>query len=88
VPTVRGEHAAETVGEAVVSTTYLGGAALEHLETAQAEIDEHVHARLGVCVACGELAPCPARRAASAVFAKYGQLPGRRPGLAWRGFAL
>lgn len=69
------------------TTTYLAGAALEQLDAAQTEIDAHVHTRLGCCTTCGELAPCAARSAASAVFARYGQLPRRRPGLALQGVA-
>jgi hypothetical protein len=71
----------------VSTTTYLASAALEQLDAAQAEIDAHVHTRLGFCATCGELAPCAARSAASAVFARYGRLPKRRPGLALRGAA-
>jgi hypothetical protein len=71
--------------KAVMSTTYLAAAALEQLDAAQAQIDAHVHTRLGFCTTCRALAPCAARLAASAVFAKYCQLPHRRPGLALRG---
>jgi hypothetical protein len=87
VPAVWVEHAADAAGEGVVSTTYLAGVALEQLEAAQAKIDAHLHTRLGLCATCGELAPCAARLAASAVFARYHQLPRRRPGLALRGVA-
>lgn len=66
-------------------TTYLAGSAVEELDRAQAEIDEHVHTRLGFCTGCGSLAPCDRRASASAVFARYGQLPHRRPGLALLG---
>jgi hypothetical protein len=69
------------------TTTYLASVALEQLDAAQAEIDAHVHTRFGLCATCGELAPCPTLLAASAVFARYHQLPRRRPGLAMRGAA-
>jgi hypothetical protein len=67
------------------ATTYLAGSALDKLDGAQAEIDAHLNTRLGFCATCGELTPCVARREASAVFARYGRLPRRRPGLALRG---
>jgi hypothetical protein len=66
-------------------STYLAHTALEQLDAAQAEIDAHVHAYLGFCAACGEKTPCSALLAASAIFARYHQLPRRRPGLAMRG---
>jgi hypothetical protein len=68
-----------------VSTTYLSGAVVTQLDEAQAMIDSHVYSRLGFCATCGELAPCTALAMASATFARYHQLPRRRPGLALRG---
>ncbi len=70
-----------------MSTMYLANVARELLDAAQAEIDEHVHTRLGFCTTCGELAPCAARSRAAAVFARYHRLPRRRPGLALGGVA-
>lgn len=69
----------------MTAALYLASAAREYLAAAQAEIDEHVHSRYGICTGCGEPEPCLRRRAASAVFARYGCLPKRRPGMALRG---
>lgn len=65
--------------------TYLAFTAQERLALAQAEIDQHVYTVRGFCASCREPAPCAARQAASGVFARYHQLPRRRPGLALRG---
>lgn len=66
-------------------STYLAGNALDQLDRAQAVVDRHVAtAPNGRCLACGQAEPCRARAVASAVFARYGRLPRRRPGLASR----
>ncbi len=70
-----------------MSTTYLSGTVIAQLDQAQLTVDSHVYTRVGFCVACGELAPCATLVAASATFARYRQLPQRRPGLALRGAA-
>ena len=64
-------------------TTYLSTALADQLAAAQGEVDRHVvTGRDGRCRSCGEIEPCRARKAASAMFARYGRLPRRRPGLA------
>jgi hypothetical protein len=64
-------------------TTYLAHAVLEQLHRAQDEIDRHLATGPdGRCLACGDVEPCSARSAAGAIFARYGRLPRRRPGLA------
>ena len=69
-----------------MTTTYLAGHALEQLARAQAVVDRHLAAGVdGRCLTCGQLEPCDARNRASAVFARYNQMPHRRPGLASRG---
>lgn len=68
-----------------MSTTYLSGAAVTHLDEAQAVIDSHVYSRFGFSSTCGQLAPCTTLAMASATLARYHQLPRRRPGLALRG---
>ena len=85
VPAVWRDDPANSSGNEAVSPTYLAGAALAWLDVAQKQIDAHIHVRLGSCATCGEPAPCRARLAASAVFARYRALPKRRPGLALRG---
>lgn len=68
------------------SAIYLSSAALEQLERAQAEIDEHISFGIdGRCLMCGELAQCKALQRASGTFASYGTLPLRRAGRAIRG---
>jgi len=63
--------------------TYLTTAVRDQLERAQAEMDEHLRLTVtGCCAACGEVAPCQRRNELSEVFAKYGTLPQRRPGVA------
>jgi hypothetical protein len=70
-------------------TSYLGAAAFDALDRAQADIDEHVATtRAGRCAACGQVEPCDARQRAGAVFARYGSLPRRRPFLAVPRMAL
>jgi hypothetical protein len=66
-----------------MTTTYLSRALVRQLDEAQREIDRHViRGRDGRCPACGETEPCSRRQVASAVFARYGRLPRRHPGLA------
>lgn len=70
------------------ATTYLGTAALEQLDQAQADVNQHVAAGVdGRCLACGEVQPCNPLQRASSTFFKYGRLPARTPGLASRGVA-
>lgn len=78
-------HTTSTAGADDVTAVYLGAAAVSKLRVAQAEIDAHLHARAGSCARCRQVAPCPTLVRASALFARYGQLPRRRPGLALRG---
>jgi hypothetical protein len=64
-------------------TTYLSASVRRLLDEAQREIDRHVtFGRDGRCPTCGDEAPCGPRSAASEMFARYGRLPLRRPGLA------
>ena len=60
-----------------MSTTYIGQAAADRLAAAQAVIDRH----LVSCDACGSNRPCSERFEADKVFAGYGRLPRRTPGL-------
>ena len=63
--------------------TYIGGAALDQVAAAEAELYRHLTTRPdGRCTACGQLEPCDARYRAQAVFLHYGVLPKRRPGAA------
>jgi len=59
------------------STTYLGQAAFDQLAAAQQVIDVH----LVRCPACATTRLCPGRAGAEHVFARYGRLPRRTPGL-------
>jgi hypothetical protein len=69
-----------------MTTTYLAVYALEQLAQAQAVVDRHLAVGVdGRCLTCGQLEPCETRSRASAVFARYGRMPHRRPGLASRG---
>jgi hypothetical protein len=64
-------------------STYLSVGVVDLLAAAQHQVDQHVvSGRDGRCVDCGEVEPCVGRQAASALFARYGLLPARRPGLA------
>jgi len=62
--------------------TYLSAAALEQIDQAQAELEWHLVTRPdGRCTTCGGVEPCRARVRLEAVFALYGRLPRRRPGV-------
>jgi len=62
-------------------TTYLTRAVRDELRAAQRDIDLHVGTGpTGHCLGCGSPQPCPTLDAAQAVFARYRQLPLRRPG--------
>jgi hypothetical protein len=62
-------------------TTYLTRAVRDQLRAAQRDVDRHVGTCLtGRCLGCGNPQPCPVLEAAQAVFARYRQLPIRRPG--------
>jgi hypothetical protein len=51
------------------------------LSEAQADLDQHVMSCVnGMCAVCRVPAPCPPRRAASAVFARWHHLPHRVAG--------
>ena len=61
-------------------TVYLSRAAWEHLDAAQAVVDQHAaSATNGICRICRVPDPCPRRAAAAARISRYGQLPRRRP---------
>ncbi len=61
-------------------TVYLSRAAREHLDAAQAIVDEHsASATNGICRVCRLPDPCPTRAEAAATISRYGQLPRRRP---------
>ena len=65
------------------SQLYLSGVALDELDQAQAELDEHLPSGSdGRCLRCREEIPCTIRERASLTFRTYGALPLRRPGLA------
>jgi hypothetical protein len=62
--------------------TYLSRAVLEQLAEAQTAIDMHLtFSRSGVCGLCQEPDPCQRRIEAEQLFARYGRLPRRTPGL-------
>jgi hypothetical protein len=62
---------------------YMGSAAVDELDQAQAELDKHLPAGSdGRCLCCRQEIPCAARERASLTFRRYGVLPRRRPGLA------
>ena len=62
--------------------TYLASTGLERLDQAQAELERHlVTGPDGRCSGCGQVEPCAERGRLEAVFALYGQLPKRRPGV-------
>lgn len=66
-----------------MSQLYLSRVALDELDQAQVELDEHLPAGGdGRCLACREEVPCVKREAAALVFRRYATLPKRRPGLA------
>ena len=66
-----------------MTASYLSRTVLDHLDQAQAELDQHVVTALtGRCVGCDEMEPCATRRRISATFAPHQRLPVRRPGLA------
>lgn len=61
-------------------TVYLSRAAWEHLDAAQAVVDQHAaSATNGICRICRVPDPCPSRSEAAATISRYGQLPRRRP---------
>ncbi len=62
--------------------TYLSTAALDQLDQAQAELEQHLRTGPdGRCLGCLEVEPCTERARLEAVFALYGRLPRRRPGV-------
>ena len=63
-------------------TTYLAAAVCDLLNEAQTELERHLVTRPdGRCLGCQQTEPCAERRRLAGVFARYGQLPERRPGL-------
>jgi hypothetical protein len=63
-------------------TTYLSGAALNQLQEAQAELEQHlVSGADGRCICCRELEPCASRQRVHALFTQYGRLPRRTAGM-------
>lgn len=65
---------------------YVAANGRELLDRAQSELDRHLCVSpAGRCLGCGEKEPCAGRQAAHAVFARYGSLPRRTPGLASEG---
>ena len=62
--------------------TYLAEAAIQYLDEAQAELERHLVTRPdGRCTSCGGVEPCRTRERLGSVFALYGRLPKRRPGV-------
>jgi hypothetical protein len=64
----------------VSTTTYLGRAALDQIEAAQAAADQHATLLTGICASCGKASRCAMLRTALSVLDRYGTLPRRRPG--------
>ena len=63
-------------------TTYVAAAVCDQLNEAQAELDRHlVTGPDGRCLGCQQTEPCAERGRMARVFARYGQLPERKPGL-------
>jgi hypothetical protein len=60
-------------------TVYLSRVAWEHLDAAQAVVDQHHAGADGMCVICRAPDPCPTRTSAATKISRYGQLPRRRP---------
>jgi hypothetical protein len=66
--------------------TYLAHGAVQQLDEAQAELERHLVTRPdGRCTGCGGVEPCRERVRLGAVFALYGRLPKRRPGVTQAG---
>jgi len=88
VPALRADdalHALPGAGD-LAMTVYLASPVRDQLDRAQRDIDDHLAIGAdGRCLACGEFEPCAIRVTASAVFARYGVLPRRRPGRALPG---
>jgi hypothetical protein len=62
--------------------TYVAASARAQLDQAQAELERHLVTGLdGRCQACGDLEPCRERGRLEEVFARYDELPRRRPGV-------
>ena len=63
-------------------TAYVSRTVLRQLDVAQSALNEHLASGPdGRCVSCREVEPCASRMRWLAVFARYGRLPQRRPGL-------
>jgi len=61
---------------------YRSNSAADRLNQAQAELERHlVTGPDGRCLGCGGVEPCATRAQLGAVFAEYGRLPRRRPGV-------
>jgi hypothetical protein len=66
--------------------TYLAASVREHLNEVQMELDLHlVTGPDGRCRSCGDVEPCRERGRLEAVFARYDELPRRRPGMTGTG---
>jgi hypothetical protein len=66
----------------MTTTTYLSTYVLRKLERAQEELNRHlVSGADGRCLTCGEVEPCRRRELVGTVFAKYGRMPRREPGI-------
>jgi hypothetical protein len=62
--------------------TYVSASARAQLDQAQADLERHLVTGLdGCCRSCGDLEPCRERGRLGAVFARYDELPRRRPGV-------
>jgi hypothetical protein len=62
--------------------TYLTASVRAHLDETQAELERHLVTGLdGRCRSCGHLEPCQERGRLEDVFARYDELPRRRPGV-------
>lgn len=82
LPRLHGRETDKDERRAFLMAVYLSAVAIEQLATAQAVVDRHVATdAAGRCSGCGQMPPCDSLCAAERVFAAYGQLPVRRPGL-------
>ena len=61
--------------------TYRSAVAVDELDQAQAELQQHLTADAGGrCRTCQEAEPCRARNALTATILRHGRLPRRQPG--------
>jgi len=72
-----------TASGVLTAGLYLSSGIQNQVTQAQHELDAHIASGPdGRCLNCGQDEPCSRRQEAVRAFARYGQLPRRRPGLA------